>query len=127
MKKEIVKQVYFYVICAISIVIGMFYLGGGIYGVVKITSPEFTLPQSQWRDIATFQGFKTDWEKNKDTPILTDAELMVRWQDKKQIAIMGEKRGGKQNLLLMLICFIIVMPIFIIHWRLARRLKANGT
>ena len=123
MKKEIAKQVYSYTVCVISMFIVIIFLCTGIYGVVKIIAPEFTLPQSEWKEIATFQSFKTDWEKTEGAPELTEEELMIRWQDKREIAIMSEKRAGMQNLINMLVCFVVLVPIFIVHWRLARKLR----
>jgi hypothetical protein len=123
MKKEIVKQIYAYAVCAIALGCGMIFLCVGIYGIVKIVAPEFTVPQREWKKVATFQSFKTDWETVEGAPKLTDEELKMRWQDKREIAIMSEKREGGQNLTYMLICFVIVIPIFIIHWRLARKLR----
>lgn len=123
MKKEVTKQVYVYVVCVICLFIGIIFLCVGIYGVIKIISPEFTIPNREWKKVVTFQSFKTDWEKTEGAVQLTDEELRIRWQDKKETAIMGEKRDGMQNLTNMLICFVIILPIFIIHWRLARKLR----
>ncbi len=123
MKKEIAKQVYSYAVCVICMGVAIIFLCVGIYGIVKIIAPEFTLPQWDWEKIATFQSFKTDWEKTEGAPELTEEELMIRWQDKREIAIMSEKRAGMQNLINMLICFVVLVPIFIVHWRLARRLR----
>lgn len=123
MKKEVTKQVYAYVVCVICLGVGIIFLCVGIYGVIKIISPEFTIPKWEWKKVATFQSFKTDWEKIEGAVQLTDEELRIRWQDKKEIAIMGEKRDGMQNLTNMLICFVIILPIFIIHWRLAKKLR----
>ena len=123
MKREIVKQIYAYAVCAIALGCGMIFLCVGIYGIVKIVAPEFTVPQWEWKKVATFQSFKTDWETVEGAPKLADEELKMRWQDKREIAIMSEKREGGQNLTYMLICFVIVIPIFIIHWRLARKLR----
>ena len=123
MKREIVKQIYAYAVCAIALGCGMIFLCVGIYGIVKIVAPEFTVPQWEWKKVATFQSFKTDWETVEGAPKLADEELKMRWQDKREIAIMSEKRDGGQNLTYMLICFVVVIPIFIIHWRLARKLR----
>lgn len=138
MKREIVKQVYAYGMCAIALGCGMIFLGVGIWGIVKIASPEFTMPQWEWKKVATFQSFKTDWEREVRTEPaevcigepeeegaskLTDEELKIRWQDKREVALMSEKREGWQNLTSLLICFVIVTPIFIIHWRVARKLR----
>lgn len=114
---------YAHSVCAICICCGIIFTIFGIYGIIQIASPGFGMGEYKWQKIATFQSFKTDWEKDKETPELTDEELKVRWQDKREIAIMGEKRQGKQNLTRMFICFIIVIPLFVIHWRLARKAK----
>jgi len=122
-KREIVKQIYAYAVCAIALGWGMIFLCVGIYGIVKIVAPEFTVPQWEWKKVATFQSFKADWEKEDGAPKLTDEELKMRWQDKRAITIMSEKREGAQNLTYMFICFVIVIPVFIIHWRLAKKLR----
>lgn len=122
MKKELIKQIYAYVICVIALGCGMIFLCVGIYGIFKIAYPELTMPSWEWKKIATFQSFKSEWEKEEKTPKLTDEELRIRWQDAKEIAIKSEKRDGIQNIIYMLICFVIVIPIFLIHWKLAKKL-----
>jgi hypothetical protein len=120
MKREVAKQVYAYAVCAASLIIGIIFFSVGIYGIVKIAAPELTVSQREWKDIATFQSFKTEWEMSESAPELTDEELRVRWEDKRQIAIMGEKRQGAQNLINMIIAFAVIVPAFFLHWRLAR-------
>lgn len=125
MKRDIALRVYTYCVCAVSLLIGVIFFCLGVYGIVQIAAPEFTIPQYQWTKIATFQSFKTDWEKTEGAPELTDEELRVRWQDKKQIAVMAQKRGGAQDLINMLICFAVVVPVFAVHWRLGRKLGTD--
>ncbi len=121
MKKGFARQIYAYIMCVICVGVGISLLCIGIYGMLKIVSPEFTMPKRKWEKIATFQSFKTDWEQLEKASQLTDEELKVRWQDKKEIAVMGEKREGGQNLISMLIYFVIAIPIFLIHWKLAKK------
>jgi hypothetical protein len=123
MKKEIAKQIYAYCVCAVAMLVGIIFIVNGIYGIVKIAAPELTISQYSWSNIATFQSFKTEWEKNKESLQLTDEELKVRWEDKRAVALMGEKREGTQNLVNMLIAVVIVAPVFFVHWRLARGRK----
>jgi hypothetical protein len=120
MKKEIAKQIYAYVVCIVSLIVGVGYFAAGIYGIIRIAVPEFTVSQREWKSIATFQSFRTDWEKSEGSAELTDEELRLRWQDKRDVTLMGEKRQGGQNLVNMLIAFVIIAPIFLLHWRLAR-------
>ncbi len=121
MKKGFAKQIYAYIMCVICVGVGIGFLCSGIYGIVKIISPDFTMPKQKWEKVITFRSFKTDWEKAEGASQLTDEELRIRWQDKKEIAVMGEKREGGQNLINMLIYFVIAIPIFLIHWRLAKK------
>ena len=121
MKKGLAKQIYAHVVCIICVGVGIGFLCSGIYGIFKIVSPGFTMHKQKWETVATFQSFKTDWEKTEGASQLTDEELRVRWQDKKEIAVMGEKREGGQNLINTLIYFVIAIPIFLIHWRLAKK------
>ncbi|MFQ5905308.1 MAG: hypothetical protein ACE5JA_01925 [bacterium] len=123
MKREIARQIYAYTVCAVSLIIGIIFFTVGIYGIVKIAAPEFTISRHEWEDVATFQSYKTEWERAEGAPDLTDQELRMRWQDKKEIAIMGEKRQGAQNLINMIIAFVIIVPLFGIHWRIARSVR----
>ena len=123
MNKDLAKRIYFYAICFVCLGCAMIFFCVGIYGIVKIASPEFTLPRWEYQRIATFDSFKTDWERDEDRPQLTDEELRVRWEDKRRVVIHSEKREGWHSLTAMLICFVVVTPVFIIHWRLARKLE----
>jgi hypothetical protein len=118
--KQIARQIYCYVVCVISLIIGIIYLCVGIYGVIKLAAPEFTMPRDEWKQIATLQSFRTDWEKSEAKKELTAEQLKIRWQDKKKIAIMAEKRSGMHNLINLLICFVVVIPVFLVHWKLTK-------
>jgi hypothetical protein len=120
MKRHIARQIYAYTVCVISLIVGVVYIATGIYGIVRIAAPEFTVSQREWKTIATFQSFKTDWERSEKSSVLTDEELRVRWQDRRDVTLMGEKREGAQNLVNMLIALVIIAPVFLLHWRLAR-------
>jgi hypothetical protein len=121
MKRDIALQIYAYCVCAVALAVAVIFFCAGVYGIVKIAAPGFTVPQHEWANIATFQSFKTDWQKTQGAVQLTDDELKMRWEDKRQIAIMAEKRGGAQNLVNMIIAFVVALPVFILHWRLARK------
>lgn len=123
MKKDLILRIYAYAVCAILLFVGLIFVIEGTGGIVKIAAPALTMNQRDWAPIASFQSFKTDWEKTEGAPELTDDELRVRWQDKRQVALMTEKRRGGQSLIHMLIGFVWLTPLFIIHWRLARRLR----
>ncbi len=121
MNKDLVKRIYFYVVCFVCLGCGMIFLGAGIYGTLKIANPEFTLRKWEYQRIATLQSFKTDWEKEKDRPQLTEDEVRVRWEDKRKVVLEAERREGLHSLVAMLVCFVIVIPVFIIHWRWTKR------
>lgn len=123
MNRDLIKRIYLYVVCFVCLGCGMIFLGTGIYGAVKIANPEFTLRTWEYQRIATLQSFKTDWEKGKDRPQLTEGELRVRWEDKRKVLMQAERREGLHSLVGMLICFAIVTPIFIVHWRWAKRME----
>lgn len=121
MNGHLTKRIYFYVVCFVCLGCGMIFLGTGIYSILKVSNPEFTLPRREYQRIATLQSFKTDWEKNQESPQLTDDELRVRWEDKRNLALEGQRREGRRGLVGMIICFAIVIPVFTIHWRWAKR------
>jgi hypothetical protein len=123
MKKELAKQLYGYAVCVVCVGAGIIFFCIGVYGAVKLAAPEFGMSQWEWKKVATFESFKTDWEKSEGSLELSDAELRTRWQDKRTIAIRSTRREGRQSLLGMFICYAIVIPLFIVHWRLAKRVK----
>jgi hypothetical protein len=122
MKKGLIKKIYAYTACVICLVAGIIFLCVAIYGTIRIAAPGFTLSRWEWEKVATFQSFKTDWEKTEGALQLPDDELRIRWEDKREVAIAKERREGWQNLIQNLICLLVVTPLFIIHWRLARRM-----
>ncbi|MBM3325500.1 MAG: hypothetical protein FJY65_00745 [Calditrichaeota bacterium] len=123
MRKGLIKQIYAYVICAACVGGAIIFLCIGIYSILSIAWPEFTMPPWHWKEIATFQSFKTDWEKSGKAPSLSDEDLRVRWLDKRDVTIQAQKRDAVHNLIWMGIYFIIAIPLFAIHWRMGNRLR----
>jgi len=118
----------FYVnaVCLICIVTGAIFLGGGIWGVVRIYYPELTVRSKTWSKVATIESFKAEPKRRKGLDELSDEEIAKRWQIEKDATIKEEKREGIRDIFQMAICLIIVVPLFGVHWRLAKRLRVAG-
>ncbi len=120
-KKETMKQVYGYIVCMICVAAGIIFLYIGIYGIVKIAAPEFTL--HNWEKISSYTSFKTDWEMKENTPELSDEELKIRWEDNKEVSIRNQVHQGWLDFIAVIIYLVIAVPLFIIHWRMVRKLR----
>jgi hypothetical protein len=117
---------YVYAVCFICIVTGAIFLGAGIWGGARIYYPELTVRSRTWNKVATIESFKADPKKSKELDDLTDQEIAKRWQVEKDATIKEEKREGIRDIFQMVICLIIVGPLFGVHWRMAKRLRVAG-
>lgn len=116
---------YVYAVCFICIVTGAIFLGTGIWGAARIYYPEMTVRPRTWNKVATIESFKAGPKKRKGLDKLSDEEIAKRWQVEKDATIKEENREGIRDIFQMVICLIIVAPLFGIHWRLAKRLRAT--
>ena|SRR3972149_6249435 len=98
MSKEIGLQIYLFLVCFVTLLVAIIFLGRGAWGVLKITYPKITLSSHHW-------------EKVYSSPESEETELILA----------KEKQSGQNEIVWSLIWLVIIIPILTAHWIFWRR------
>lgn len=127
MKKSIL-EIYAFAVCFSTIVCFVVALGVGVYDVVQIVNPEFTLNSREYSrhqsNDAFWDSHRDRWEsREKERPRPPEHELTKQREESYQQALRSEKRDASQSLVKVAIVMLIDGLVFMIHWRVARRAR----
>ena len=132
MKKSIL-EVYALAVCFVTVVCFVIASGIGLYSIVGIANPEFTLPAWMYERHQSNDAF---WQMNAPLPMPgseretrprpSEAELTQQRQVSYVLAIKSEQRGSLQTLTKAAIVIFIDLIIFGAHWRVARRSRLDA-
>lgn len=133
---------YFYLISAICVITLIFTGIQGLLGLYKLIDPESNLNDYEWRSYADFDYYKlTEAHEPKrvvrtpETPAdqaavesgMTEQEWRDSWDKYRNVVVAGKAREGRQSLVLLLVTAIVCVPIFLLHWRFARRYAGEAS
>ena len=126
MKKSLL-EIYGLAVCFATIVCFVVSLGIGIYDIVEIVNPEFTMSSHAYERHQTNDAFwKDKCSGDKEKPRPQEDELTKKREESYQRAIKSEKRDAFQSLIQIAIVLIINALVFIIHWKIARRARETN-
>lgn len=120
MKRNLV-EVYALAVCFVTLVCCVVALGFGIYDLIRIANPEFTLNSHQYERHQSNESFSSNWPQNK--PVPEDEKLTKLREDSYRALLRTEKRDGVQSLAWSLIIILIDIIVFAIHWLMAKRAR----
>ncbi len=137
MKKSIL-EIYALSVCFVTLVCFVIALGIGIYDLIQITNPEFTLnpyeyerhqsneafgrsPRIEMRGVAP--GVAPGVPIGPTKP--SEEELTKQREESYQAAIRSERRSGIQSLTIVGIVMVIDLCVFGVHWLLSKRTRAT--
>ncbi len=126
MKKSIVV-IYALAVCFATIVCFVVSLGIGIYDIVEVMNPEFTMKSYAYEKHQTNDAFwewKYSCDKKKPRP--PEEELTKQREESFQREIKSEQRGAFQSLTQILIILVINVLVYIIHWKIALRARESN-
>lgn len=121
MKRTLV-EVYALAICFVTLVCFLVSLGIGIYDLIQIMNPKFTISSYQYDRHQSNEAFLERWPKEKPRP--GGEELTRLREESYQATLRSEKRGAVQSLTQVLIIIFIDIVVFVVHWYMAKRLRA---
>ncbi len=129
MKKTVI-EIYAMAVCFVAVVCLVISLGIGLYDLVEISNPEFTISSYEYKKHQSNESFlKGDCGKEKETlvdkKIPTDEEITRQRLASFQNLIAIERRDAFQSLTLVSIILILNIILFFIHWRIAKRARNN--
>jgi hypothetical protein len=136
--KKTVLEIYALAVCFVTVVCFVVSLGFGIYGVIGMISPEFTMSSLAYTQHQTNDAFwsgPTGWsgpigprlrgpdEKMKERP--SEPELSKQREESYARALASERRDNAQVAVKALIVIVIDLVVFLFHWLVARRARAS--
>lgn len=119
MKKTLI-EIYALAVCFVTIICFAVSLGVGLYDLLEISNPEFTLKSRQYEKHQTNDAFTRSWNK-KQIDKYSEEEITSKREDSYRVALTTESRNAIQSFIRMLIIILIDLVMFFSHWKLARR------
>lgn len=135
MKKSIL-EIYALLVCFVTVCCFVICLGIGLYDIIEVTNPEFTMNATvfeRFQDDETYKDNLEQLKKNlpdggESMPKHSDEEITQKRKKGYEIELRSEKRKAVQSLVQIIIILCINTVIFILHWRIAKHAReANGT
>ena len=132
MKKSIL-EIYALAVCFVALVCFLIALGIGVYDLIQITSPEFTINVYEYERHQSNEAFRGSPGRAlrgiaPGIPIepteRPEAEVTQQREESYQAALRSERRRGMQSLIQIVIILVIDVLVFLPHWLLARRRRA---
>ena len=132
MKKSIL-EIYALAVCFIALVCFVIALGIGVYDLIQIASPAFTMNAYEYerhQSNETFRGSPGRALRGIAPGIPVEPtekpeeEVTQQREESFQAALRSERRRGMQSLIQILIILVIDVLVFVPHWLLARSTSA---
>ena len=129
MKKSIL-EIYALAICFVALVCLLYVLGIGVYDLIQITNPEFTINAYEYERHQSNEAFGRSPRiqlRGVAPGVLieptepSEEELTRQREESYQTALRSERRRAGQSLTMMAIVLVIVVLVFLPHWLLVRR------
>lgn len=122
MKKSLL-EIYALAVCFVTVVCFVIALGIGLYDLVQLSNPEFTLSSYEFERHQSNEAFTRNWPKDKELP--SEEELTKRRKQSYSLALLSERRSALQSLVQVFIILVIDVVVFLVHWRLAKRARES--
>ena len=126
MKRNLL-EIYALAVCFFTVACFVVVAGIGIYDIVQIADPEFTLNSylyDQYQSNDEYRRHQAAADQRLET--LSEDELTKHREAAYARALKSERHDGQQSLLRMLIIMLVDTIAFVIHWRLAKRVRESG-
>jgi hypothetical protein len=113
-------QIYALCVCFAALLCFVIALGIGLYDVVQITAPTFTLSEfSYYRSNEQYLQFFPD---KKGLP--ADEVTHLRLETNRE-ALASERRSAEQSAVFVAIILAIDAAVYLVHWRIARTIERD--
>lgn len=118
MQRSYIK-IYAFAVCFVSAATFSIALGKAIYDIVQISAPQFTMPNYDYKRLASNAALVKTWPDSREIP--DDANLTQLRETEYKMVLQTEKRSGWQNIISSIITLLITSLFFCIHWFIATR------
>ena len=134
MKKSIL-EIYALAVCFLALVCFVIALGIGVYDLIQIASPEFTISAHEYERHQSNEAFRGPpggraLFSARGIPIpmepteRPEEDVTQHREESYQAALRSERRRGMQSVTQIVIVIVLDVLVFVPHWLLARRTRA---
>ncbi len=117
--KKSLLEIYALAVCFVTVVCFVIALGIGLYDLVELAYPEFSLSSYEYERHQSDEAFMRHWPKDKKRPL--EGEVTKLREESFRTELRKEQRSAMQSLVQILIVLVIDVVLFFVHWRLAQR------
>jgi len=121
MKKTLI-EIYALAVCFVTIICFAISLGVGLYDLLEMSNPSFTLKAHQYEKHQTNDAFTKSWKKKRINKY-SEEQITTKREESYRVELTKERRNAMQSFTRMLIIILIDLIIFFIHWKLAAKEK----
>ena len=134
MKKSFV-EIYGLAVCFVTLLCFVIALGVGIYDLVQVAFPEFTLNAYEYERHQSNDSFRNAPPVFRSVPRIAEAvpipeatedEITRQREDSYRSVLRFERRRAGQSLVMVGIVMLIDVLVFLPHWILARRARVSA-
>ena len=129
MKKSLI-EIYALAVCFVAIVCMAISTGVAIYDLVEITFPTFTMSAWKYDKHLSNDAYRSQMSscgnKGEEKKTYTEEEITKKREASLATAIKSERRGAQQSFVTVLIIIIIDVVLFVVHWKMARRVREES-
>ena len=133
MKKSIL-EIYALAVCFVTLICFVVALGIGIYDLIQIFNPAFTLNAYEYERHQSKEAFRRSPGRELmmvapgipiEVPELSDEERTKEREESYQAILRSERRRGIQSLTIVGIVMMIDLCVFGAHWLLSKKARAT--
>jgi len=117
-------EIYALAVCYTAIIAITACLSLGIWSGVKIAVPSISIDSYQYWRFQSNENYLRD--NAEDMSALSSPEITRRRTEEYRLAVNRERRDTFQNLVQQLIVLLMSSAVFLIHWRLARKMRRKA-
>ena len=121
MKKSLL-EIYALAVCFVTITCFAIFLGVGIYDIIKLSAPAFTMKSYDYEYHQTNEKFTGNWKEEKREKYSEEKITKLR-EEAYQVVLEKEQSDAIQSLIRILIIISIDIIIFLIHWSVAKKAR----
>ncbi len=131
-------EMYALAVCFVTLLCFVIALGIGIYNLIRVVNPEFTLNAYEYERHQSNEAFRGSPgielrglarglapARSAEIPEPSDEELTRQREQSYQNVLRAEQRRGTQSLTMVGIVIFIDLLVFAVHWLLARKARLS--
>ena len=122
--KKIILPIYLYLVCFVTLIVGVVSLGNIVYDGLKINDSEFYMSEYQKMTYINNEKYvlSINLKNNLNTKYTNDKITKMR-NEEYSFVIQSVSREAQKSLVSYTISLVLSLIIFFIHWNISKKMK----